>query len=253
MISLRQITQSSLHSIAAALHRAGVSPNALTYLSLVLALACGMAVTAAAFYTASCLLALSGVCDLLDGELARRTGRCTSFGALLDSTIDRVSDAAPLLGLIVLYSASGLKSAVWIPALAMLAAGLVSYIRARAESLDLLLPRLWMRRGERIALICGSLLFGSVAIKIRGIALPMLLLGIALLALLSTLGAVSAMLASKKAFDGRQDLQPPMKKLEDDTNQLGTSNEDRAKLKANPTLRRVPQQIRNPVQTMAER
>lgn len=259
MISLRQMVRSALYKVALALHRVGVSPNALTCLSLVLALACGFAITLAAFYIASCLFLLSGVCDLLDGELARSTGRSTRFGALLDSTTDRVSDAAPLLGLIVLYSSSDLRSAEWIPALAILAAGLVSYIRARAEALGVTLPRLWMRRGERMALICVSLVFGSVAVNVGGVELPLTLFGIALLAFLSASGAVIALKAGREALEGQQ--QRHWTKLKHDAN-FATGNEDQAECKADagssssqvaPSPLVPHQQPNNPIQTVAGR
>ncbi|MFX5734554.1 hypothetical protein ABTE21_20960, partial [Acinetobacter baumannii] len=78
-----------------------------------------------------------------------------------DSTVDRVTDAAPLLGLTILYSNSGWPAVL--PAVALLAAYTVSYVRARCEGLKVVLPPLWMRRGDRMILLVLSLLLGSLA------------------------------------------------------------------------------------------
>lgn len=107
--SLQDIARSAsfagaLARVAALLARTGVTPNTLTLLSLVPALVSGLFAAYGAFGWATLFLLLSGVVDMLDGPLARSTGTVSRFGALLDSTIDRITDAAPLLGLTVFYA-----------------------------------------------------------------------------------------------------------------------------------------------------
>lgn len=178
----------------------GVSPNALTYTSLVFAALAGIAAGLGYFATAALLLALSGVCDILDGAVARASGRATPFGALLDSTVDRLSDAFPLLGLIVYYSES--HAAVALSAFAMLSSFAVSYVRARAEALGAELPPLFMRRAERFIFLTTSLLLGALPL---GPLLPsrLTLAGVSLMGLLSAAGAVIALRAAQRTLDAQ--------------------------------------------------
>lgn len=184
--------------IGAALGRLGISANAMTYVSLVLALGAGVAVSFGEFVAAALLVVASGACDLLDGVIARATNSASRFGALLDSTIDRLSDGLPLLGLAVFYSSQGWPVAL--PLAAVIGAFTVSYIRARAEGLGATLPPLFMRRPERVVLLTMSLLFGAVPLPGAPVMAPLTLLGVSLLALLSFVGAVTVMRAARTAL-----------------------------------------------------
>ena len=117
----------------------------------------------------------AGVCDILDGQLARKTNTITRFGAFFDSALDRIADAALLLGFSWFYMSNlvdmavnpqrvlinlqrGLEPLTWavIAMLAMLAAVgslLVSYTRARAEGLGIDCKVGWFERPERIVLV----------------------------------------------------------------------------------------------------
>jgi CDP-diacylglycerol--glycerol-3-phosphate 3-phosphatidyltransferase len=125
--------------------------------------------------TAALLLLLGGTCDILDGQLARRAGVLSRFGAFLDSTLDRVSEAAVLLGILGFYLrnlyalvlhperallqiSSGLEPLTWVvvaftAALALVGSFLVSYTRARAEGLGLDCKVGWFERPERTVLV----------------------------------------------------------------------------------------------------
>jgi CDP-diacylglycerol--glycerol-3-phosphate 3-phosphatidyltransferase len=177
----------------------GVSPNALTYGSLVLAALAGAAVSAGWLLGGAGLVVASGLCDVLDGVVARATGRSSRFGALLDSTIDRLSDGFPLLGLVVFYAPWG--PAVLAPGLAMLASLTVSYVRARAEGLGAELPPLYMRRAERVLMLVASLVAGAVPLG-GSIPAPLTLAGVALIALLGAFGAIGALRAAHAALSG---------------------------------------------------
>src|SRR5687767_11956018 len=141
----------------------GVSPNSLTYAALSLALASGAAAALRHYLLAAVLLLISGAFDLLDGVVARAARRTSRFGALLDSTVDRLADALPLLGLVVASTDAPLGSAVLV--LAMLSGFAVSYVRARAEGLGITLPPLFMRRPERLVLTLLALIAGSVTVR----------------------------------------------------------------------------------------
>jgi CDP-diacylglycerol---glycerol-3-phosphate 3-phosphatidyltransferase len=189
-----QVGLGLLTRIARGLNRLGVSPDMVTYLSLCFAIGSAIAIATNEFGAGALLLLSSGFCDLIDGHLARTAGRCSRFGALLDSTIDRVSDGAPLIGLTMFYSRSGPIAAI--PAATMLFAYSISYIRARAESLGLELPWLWMRRGERLVLMVGVLLLGKYELAFLQFPAPLTLMGVGLLGLLSILGGLTAMIAA---------------------------------------------------------
>jgi CDP-diacylglycerol--glycerol-3-phosphate 3-phosphatidyltransferase len=175
----------------------GVTPNALTYAALFAALASGFAAAMSQFVLAAGLLLVSGALDLLDGIVARAAQRTSRFGALLDSTVDRLADALPLLGMVVACGRSPVASAVLVSA--MMTGFAVSYVRARAEGLGIQLPPLFMRRAERLVFLLVALLAGSVSWP--GLPEHAVMLGIiAIMALLSLVAAVWAMRAAYVAL-----------------------------------------------------
>jgi phosphatidylglycerophosphate synthase len=121
--------------IATALGRLGLTPNALTLIGF---LGAGVAALAAAYEAwplAGALVLVFGIFDLFDGTLARATGRASRLGAFLDSTLDRAGEAVVYLGILFGCLGAGfILGAVLAPA-AMAAAFMVSYARAKAESL----------------------------------------------------------------------------------------------------------------------
>lgn len=185
------------------LGRAGISANALTYVSLALAALAGVAAAFGSFGTAAALVVTSGLFDMLDGAVARATRTVSRWGALLDSTVDRLADGFPLLGISVFYATQGWLMAV--PALAMMGAFTVSYVRARAESLGAKLPALFMRRAERVILVTLSLLVGKVALPGAPFEAPLLFIGVALLAVLNFVGCVWALKAARHVLTSDQE------------------------------------------------
>lgn len=178
------------------LARLGVGPNGLTLFSLLPAILAGILVAQHAFLPATLLLLFGGLCDILDGALARQTGQVSRFGALLDSTIDRLSDAAVPLGLVMVYAPHGL--AVLVPALALLSGYTVSYVRARAEGLRFDLPRLWWRREDRMAVTVLALLLAPVELANLAVPAPLTLLLFGTLALLGFAAAGHALIAARR-------------------------------------------------------
>jgi CDP-diacylglycerol--glycerol-3-phosphate 3-phosphatidyltransferase len=188
-------------SLGRALGVSGISPNALTYASLAFAACAGISAAGGRLTLAACILLVSGLCDALDGMVARATGRATRFGALLDSTVDRFADALPLLGLVCLLAPAGAWAAL--PAAAMLGAVSVSYVRARAESLGATLPPLFMRRAERLLMLVVTLMVGGFDVGGGKMSLPTIFLlgGLGLMTALSCVATVAAMRASKALLD----------------------------------------------------
>ena len=176
----------------------GISPDLLTLLALPPAVAAGVAAGFGWFWLAAGLMLASGVMDLLDGALARLSGRETRFGALLDSTLDRICDACVPVGLVVFF-APALGGWAALPALAMVTGFAISYVRARAQSLQIALPRLWLRREDRFALTLLSLVLAPLGLPGLNIEAPVVFLMQGVLAALGTAATASALLAARRA------------------------------------------------------
>ncbi|TMQ66221.1 MAG: CDP-alcohol phosphatidyltransferase family protein [Candidatus Eisenbacteria bacterium] len=182
---------------AALLGRIGMRPDHLTVVGLLWSVAAGLAFFEGAFRWGALLTALGGVCDILDGEMARRLGGGSRFGAFLDSTLDRLAEAVVLVGLAGFYIGHlveltldprlaaeeigrGLDPAVWervglVAVLALVGSFMVSYTRARAEGLGLACRVGWFERPERMVLIIAAAAFGV------GPVMPAALIGLTVL------------------------------------------------------------------------
>ena len=121
--------------VAVALGRLGLTPNALTVIGFLGTCVAAVAASQQAWLAAGLLVLLFGIFDLFDGTLARATGKVTTFGAFLDSTLDRAGEAVVYIGIAGGALAGGFDTGAVLAALAMAAAFLVSYVRAKAESL----------------------------------------------------------------------------------------------------------------------
>ena len=138
----------------------GVHPNTVTIVGFVLQLCIGVVYAAGHFRLGGVLLFLLAPVDALDGALARATGKQSNFGAFLDSSLDRLSDAALILGIAAYYLRRGVQLEVALFSLALVGSLMVSYIRARAEALSFTCKVGLLTRMERIVLIAGCTLLG---------------------------------------------------------------------------------------------
>lgn len=142
------------------LERWGIHPNAITVLGFLLSVGAGLLAGLDLRWGAALLWVLGGLCDALDGTLARRSGKASPAGAFLDSTLDRYSDAAILLGIGAAWQRAGMAWGGWIAGIALLGALMVSYTRARGEGLGISLREGLFTRLERFLLILIALLTG---------------------------------------------------------------------------------------------
>ncbi|HZN49319.1 MAG TPA: transglycosylase SLT domain-containing protein [Methylomirabilota bacterium] len=139
--------------------RLGMRPNHLTLLGLGVSFLAAMAFVAGRTRYAGVLLILAGLCDFLDGSLARASGQVSAFGAFLDSVIDRYSDLVVLLGIVVLYAQMPHARGAVVAMAGLIGSMMVSYTKARAESIGVRCTVGMMERPERmICLIAGALL-----------------------------------------------------------------------------------------------
>jgi len=125
----------SIHPIVDFLSERGVHPNLITLAGFFLIALGSLFLYYGANFIAFLLLSVGALLDAIDGAVARRRGLESEFGAFLDSTVDRFSDAMPFLALGLMYSDLGEPAGVGLSFLALLGSYGVSYTRARAESL----------------------------------------------------------------------------------------------------------------------
>src|SRR5881397_1347241 len=159
-----------LDAIVRWLALARINPNVLTFLGLVVntgaALLFGYANganQARMFRYAGLVIIGSGFFDLVDGRVARASNQVSRFGAFFDSVVDRYSDASLFLGLLVFYARGERFSYVLLTAFVMISAIMVSYTRARAESLIGSCKVGFMERPERLVLIIIGALANRMA------------------------------------------------------------------------------------------
>ncbi|MGH7726238.1 MAG: CDP-alcohol phosphatidyltransferase family protein [Candidatus Eiseniibacteriota bacterium] len=183
-----------LHPVVSLLARLGVSPDHVTWTGLLVTMAGGVLFGAGRFVAGSLVALVGCLLDSVDGSLARMRGGETRWGAFLDSTTDRIADAALFLGVAAYYArqplelltdedqlmvlqmeypppvAEAIRMAAfddWLTALAAIAAlvgaFLVSYTRARAEGLGLECRVGWFERPERLVVLLGAGLFGAAS------------------------------------------------------------------------------------------
>jgi len=128
-------TRLTLAPVARGLHRFGISANAVTVVGVLVTVAGSALLGAARPLPALVVLLAGALADTLDGQLAKVSGGGTRFGAFLDSTLDRVSDAALAAGAAALGASLGDPVLFWAALGGLVASFLVSYVRAKAESM----------------------------------------------------------------------------------------------------------------------
>jgi CDP-diacylglycerol--glycerol-3-phosphate 3-phosphatidyltransferase len=147
-----------------------LSPNALTVLGAVVSLAAAFAFAEGSLRLGGALILAGGFFDLIDGAVARETGRSSTFGAFLDSTLDRLSDLAVLLGISLHYAGAGAGAVAAVAGWALVASALVSYAKARAESV-IRLDAGFLERGERAGILALGALLGALPWALALVAL----------------------------------------------------------------------------------
>ena len=152
-----------LDRIVRALSLARVNPNVLTSLGLVLNIGAAILFGQGRFFAAGLVMVAAGLFDMVDGRVARLTNGVTPFGAFFDSVIDRYSDMALYMGLLVYYARGERFFYVVLVALVMAGSVMISYARARAESLIPSCKVGFLERPERIVLIIIGALWDRMA------------------------------------------------------------------------------------------
>lgn len=147
--------------VARVLSRTGVTPNALTVLGLLVSVAAAVLIAKGYFLVGGVVALFAGVFDLLDGPLARISGKGTRFGALLDSTIDRLSEAVVIAGVMAYYVCHEGDWEILLAYTAFVGSVMVSYLRARSEGLGIKNEVGIFTRAERVIVMSVGLMIGE--------------------------------------------------------------------------------------------
>jgi CDP-diacylglycerol--glycerol-3-phosphate 3-phosphatidyltransferase len=153
------------------LNKTRLNPDQLTAMGLVLGIAAAVAVASGRLLLGVALVALAGLPDLLDGALAQASGTSSERGAFFDSTVDRVTDAFLFGGIAWYFARTESALLVMLPFAVASVAQLISYQRAKAESLGLDAKGGLMERAERVVLLCIGLAVPVVLIPVLWIML----------------------------------------------------------------------------------
>ena len=157
-----------IEPVAEFLVRRRVHPNTITTVGTLCTMVAGGIFASGHIMTGGWFLGLTALFDVLDGTVARRTGRSSTFGAFYDSTLDRVSDGFLLGGLVVFYAINPVHQndvLLVITLLGLVGTFLTSYTRARAESLGLDAKVGLLQRPERITLLSAPQAFFGLALN----------------------------------------------------------------------------------------
>lgn len=159
--SIGRAAQRIIDAIVRWLALGHINPNILTVIGVALNVGCGLLFGLGWFFAAGITLVVANLFDMLDGQVARLSGRVTRFGGFLDSSLDRLSDMVVFVGLMVFYARdieSHSTLNVFLAGAGLMGSVMVSYASARAESL---IPKCdvgFLRRPERVVLfIIGAL------------------------------------------------------------------------------------------------
>jgi len=147
-----------------------IHPNVLTFLGLVINIAAAYLLAIGQQRWAGAVIIGAGLFDMVDGRVARETNRVTRFGGFFDSVLDRYSDLALLIGLLVWYGSINRPLYVVLTALVMAASVMISYTRARAENSIPTCKVGFMERPERVVLLIIGALFDRMSPVLCAIA-----------------------------------------------------------------------------------
>ena len=179
--------------VAFALARVGMTPNMVTMVGLAIAVVGAWLISVGLWWGAGLVVLFAGIFDLFDGALARATGKASDFGALLDSTIDRVSEAVVFFGLLLYYVSGDDDLGAALVFAAIIGSLMVSYMRARAEGLGIECKVGVMTRPERVAAVG----FGLIVAHFFPIVMIVVL---AVIAALTTLTAIHRLIHTGRSI-----------------------------------------------------
>jgi len=162
----RELMAAIFAPLARLLHRMNVTPNAITVIGCLLSFLGGTLLALGLWPVAVGVIVFASLMDGIDGLLARLTQQNSRFGAFLDSVLDRWSDSAFFIGLLIWHSRMGMQMEQVLSIVALASSLLVSYTRARAEGIGAECRRGLFTRLERILVLVAGVVFDQVTIAL---------------------------------------------------------------------------------------
>jgi len=169
----RAPVERAVKPIGDGLRKTGLSPDHLTIAGLVIAVAAAVCIAQGRLIGGLFLVILAALPDLLDGALAKASNAASQRGAFFDSVIDRITDALLFIGVAWYLGDTHGPHMAMLPVAIMATSSIISYERAKAESLGLQAKGGLMERAERVILLCLGLLFSSLLIPILWVMLAL--------------------------------------------------------------------------------
>ena len=165
--------EKAVRPVGQLLRRTGMSPDHLTILGILFAIAAAFSMAQGALRGGLILVILAALPDMLDGALAKAAGSASQRGAFFDSVVDRVTDSLLFGGVAWFFASEKSPHLALLPMAIMGVSSLISYERAKAESLGLYAKGGLMERAERIIVLCVGLLFDSLLTPILWVMLAL--------------------------------------------------------------------------------
>ena len=165
--------EKAVRPVGQLLRRTGMSPDHLTILGILFAIAAAFSIAQGALRGGLILVILAALPDMLDGALAKAAGSASQRGAFFDSVVDRVTDSLLFGGVAWFFASEKSPHLALLPMAIMGVSSLISYERAQAESLGLYAKGGLMERAERIIVLCVGLLFDSLLTPILWVMLAL--------------------------------------------------------------------------------
>jgi CDP-diacylglycerol--glycerol-3-phosphate 3-phosphatidyltransferase len=162
--AVRKYSRKFLEPLARFLSATGVSPNVVSIIGFILMVGVAVVLAKGYLFLGGILIIVAGIFDAIDGTLARMMGRTSRFGAFLDSTLDRFSEAIIYLGLFIYFIGQNQQMELILIYATVVGSLMVSYARARAESINVPLKDGLFTRFERIFLLVAGLLLNQVTL-----------------------------------------------------------------------------------------
>ncbi len=187
--------------VAKGLAAIGITANMLTITGLLIGIVAGVCIALGRLKLAGALILIGGSFDLMDGAVARLSKVTNPFGALLDSVVDRYSEGAIFIGLAIYFSIKGgpkMITALALTSVGLIGAFLVSYVRARAEGLQVECSVGLMQRPERIILLSLGVIFGDLSFK--SVDVNLLIVALWILVILSHITVLQRVAFASREF-----------------------------------------------------
>jgi CDP-diacylglycerol--glycerol-3-phosphate 3-phosphatidyltransferase len=157
----RSLAESVAPPLGRLLARTPLTPDVLTWLGFIITVGAAVLIAFNHFLAAGVLVLVAGLFDMLDGALARLTDRVSRFGAVLDSTLDRLSEAAVLLALLSVFAREQDVTMSLLIGVTLVGSLMVSYIRARMEGMGIECKAGLFTRPERVVIISLGLMLNQ--------------------------------------------------------------------------------------------